>query len=86
MKLGITFYKFTPISLYRHIREIFFENTLFYYQSPKNTNFRKYKFVFLNTIYVEKYKFCINNTVELLLGSPKTHWPKVLMKISQFAS
>jgi hypothetical protein len=43
--------------------------------SPENTNGRKYKFVFLNTIFVEKYKFCINNTVVLLLGYPKTLWP-----------
>ena len=46
------------------------EKTLLYYYKPENTAFvlspeetkrRKYKFVFLNTIFVEKYKFCINN-------------------------
>jgi hypothetical protein len=47
--------------------------------SPENTNYRKNKFVFLNTIYVEKYKFCINNTVVLLLGGANTLWPKFLL-------
>jgi hypothetical protein len=50
--------------------------------SPENTNGRKNKFVFLNTIFVEKYKFFINNTKfvlmitnVLLLGGANTLWP-----------
>ena len=54
------------------------ENTLLYYHpkiqtvenwycrlSPENTNCRTV--VFLNTIFVEKYKFCINNTKFVLM-------------------
>ena len=37
---------------------------------------RKYKFVFINAIFVKKHKFCINNTVVLLLGYPNTLWPR----------
>ena len=39
-----------------------------------------YNFVFLNTIFVEKHNFGINNTIILLLGKPNTVWPKFLMK------
>ena len=40
---------------------------------------RKYNFVFTNTIFVEKYKFCINITAILLLGYPNTLWPGNLL-------
>jgi hypothetical protein len=51
--------------------------------SPENTNCRKYKFVFLNTIFVEKYKFCINNTT-VLLGGAKTLWPYFVGDLKHF--
>ena len=48
-------------------------------QSP---TLRKYKFVFLNTTFVEKYKYCFNNTKIVLiiiqlnyLGGANTLWP-----------
>ncbi len=48
-----------------------------YYYSPENTLLYYHPKI---QIFVEKYKFCINNTTVLLLGGAKTLWPFICLK------